>query len=91
MSKKIDISTIKKTSPLPPPLNLIRRIRSDFAAVTDLQQYTSPKKKNELINDYINPILLELHNIQNSMKVTKDWVEIVGQIEKIKADNYREF
>lgn len=45
-------------------LNEIRRVNSDFNAVSDLKKYASPSKKEALITDYIIPILKDLYSIK---------------------------
>ena len=63
-------------------LNEIRRIQSDFNAVTDLKEYASSEKKKELIEDYIIPILEALNTIKENIQMSSEWNDILTEIAK---------
>lgn len=73
-------------------LNNILRIKSDFNAVYDLMEYAIPKKNEQLIVDYIIPILKDLRYIKNAylqsdwqkspqnVVLSKEWNEVLKDI-----------
>lgn len=63
-------------------LNEIRRIQSDFNAVTDLKEYASPEKKQKLIENYIVPILEALNTIKENIPMSSEWNDILTEIAK---------
>lgn len=75
-------------------LNDIRRIKSDFNAVSDLREYVIPEKKEQLIVIYIIPILEDLYYIKNTylqhnwqkspenVVLSEEWDEVFKDIAK---------
>ena len=72
-------------------LNTIRSIKNDFSAVSNLKEYASIDKKEELITRYIIPILKDLHQLKNlylhaNMPISSEWDVLFEEIKKIAID-----
>jgi len=73
------------------PLGFIETIKNDFSAVSNLQKYADRKKKEELIENYIIPILEDILNNKISGQSAVAVAEIINIALKynISTDNLK--